>query len=76
MTLWLPVGNWLRADGEPISGHGVEPDEAVEASPENVAQEQAVDPVLDRAGRVRRRHFGEGEYAQMDTAIQSLLASG
>lgn len=32
--------------------------------------------LVDRAGRVRRRHFGEGEYDQMDAAIQALLAAG
>jgi C-terminal processing protease CtpA/Prc len=45
LTLWLPVGNWLRADGEPINGKGVEPDETVEAGDED----EAGDPVLDRA---------------------------
>ncbi|MDM0044183.1 redoxin domain-containing protein [Variovorax dokdonensis] len=30
--------------------------------------------LVDQAGRVRRRHFGEGEYAQMDQAISALLA--
>ncbi|MDI3380225.1 redoxin domain-containing protein [Xenophilus aerolatus] len=32
--------------------------------------------LVDRAGRVRRKHFGEGEYARMDAAIQTLLAAG
>jgi carboxyl-terminal processing protease len=45
LTLWLPVGKWLRADGEPINGKGVEPDEAVEVDDEH----EAGDPVLDRA---------------------------
>jgi carboxyl-terminal processing protease len=45
LTLWLPVGKWLRADGEAINGNGVEPDEAVEAGDED----EAGDPVLDRA---------------------------
>ena len=51
LTLWLPVGNWLRADGEPINGNGVEPDEAVEVVPEDEDHDQAEagDPVLDRA---------------------------
>ena len=30
--------------------------------------------LVDQAGRVRRRHFGEGEYAQMEQAIRTLLA--
>ena len=30
--------------------------------------------LLDAAGQVRRRHFGEGEYAQSEGAIQELLA--
>ncbi|RZL95127.1 MAG: thioredoxin family protein [Variovorax sp.] len=29
--------------------------------------------LVDKGGRVRRTHFGEGQYAEMDTAIQSLL---
>jgi carboxyl-terminal processing protease len=45
LALWIPVGQWLRADDEPISGHGVEPDEVVEAGDD----EEGVDHVLDRA---------------------------
>jgi len=45
LTLWLPVGKWLRADSEPINGNGVEPDEAVETDDEDASG----DPVLDRA---------------------------
>ncbi|RZI94033.1 MAG: redoxin domain-containing protein [Variovorax sp.] len=30
--------------------------------------------LVDKQGRVRRRHDGEGEYAQMDAAIRVLLA--
>jgi carboxyl-terminal processing protease len=45
LTLWLPVGKWLRADGEPINANGVEPDEAVETDDED----ESADPVLDRA---------------------------
>ena len=29
--------------------------------------------LVDKSGNVRRRHDGEGEYAQMDSAIQALL---
>jgi carboxyl-terminal processing protease len=45
LTLWLPVGKWLRADDTPIDGNGVEPDEIVESDGE--AEEG--DPVLERA---------------------------
>ncbi len=30
--------------------------------------------LVDKAGRIRRKHFGEGEYAQMEAAIKALLA--
>ncbi len=30
--------------------------------------------LIDKQGRVRRKHFGEGQYAQMDAAIKALLA--
>ncbi|WP_256354327.1 MULTISPECIES: thioredoxin family protein [unclassified Variovorax] len=30
--------------------------------------------LVDKSGHVRRKHFGEGQYAEMDAAIQSLLA--
>lgn len=29
--------------------------------------------LVDKAGRIRRTHFGEGEYAQTEAAIQALL---
>lgn len=45
LTLWLPVGKWMRADDTPINGNGVEPDEAVEVADEDGDG----DPVLDRA---------------------------
>jgi hypothetical protein len=45
LTLWLPVGKWQRADGEPINGNGVEPDEVVEVD----GEAEGGDPVLDRA---------------------------
>jgi carboxyl-terminal processing protease len=45
VAVWMPVGQWLRADEKPINGNGVEPDEAVE-----VADPEAEDdPVLARA---------------------------
>ncbi len=35
VAVWMPVGQWLRADAEPINGNGIEPDEVVEvADPE------------------------------------------
>jgi carboxyl-terminal processing protease len=45
LNLWLPVGQWLRGDGEIINGNGIEPDEVVEGA----AEDDATDPVLDRA---------------------------
>ena len=30
--------------------------------------------LVDKSGRIRRTHFGEGEYAQMEAAIKALLA--
>jgi C-terminal processing protease CtpA/Prc len=51
LTLWLPVGKWLRADGTAINGNGVEPDEEV-ASPD---EDSDADPVLDRALEMLRQ---------------------
>ena len=31
--------------------------------------------LVDKAGRIRRKHFGEGEYAQTEAAIKALLGS-
>lgn len=31
--------------------------------------------LVDKTGRVRRRHFGEGKYEEMEQAIKELLAS-
>jgi thiol-disulfide isomerase/thioredoxin len=31
--------------------------------------------LVDKAGRVRRQHFGEGKYEEMEQAIKALLAS-
>ena len=31
--------------------------------------------LVDKTGRVRRQHFGEGEYAQTEQAIRTLLAA-
>jgi carboxyl-terminal processing protease len=45
LSLWIPVGEWLRGDGSTIKENGVEPDEVVEIG-EAVEEE---DPVLDRA---------------------------
>ncbi len=43
INLWMPVGEWSRADGEVIDGQGIEPDEVVEPGSEGQ------DPTLDRA---------------------------
>ena len=53
VAVWMPVGQWLRADDEPINGNGIEPDELVEvADPE--ADE---DPVLARALEILSREL-------------------
>ena len=44
VSVWMPVGEWLRSDDTPINDNGIEPDEAVEGD-----SEAAVDPVLARA---------------------------
>lgn len=43
--LYMPVGQWLRADGEKINRNGIEPDEKIGRPEEGVEG----DPVLDRA---------------------------
>ena len=48
INLWIPVGEWLRADGEVIDGQGIEPDEVVEPGSEGE------DPMLDRALEILR----------------------
>jgi C-terminal processing protease CtpA/Prc len=45
VAVWMPVGQWLRADEETIDSNGVEPDEAVEPG----EPEAPGDPVLGRA---------------------------
>jgi len=45
VAVWMPVGQWLKSDDEPIDGSGVEPDEPVEAADPDASE----DPVLDRA---------------------------
>jgi C-terminal processing protease CtpA/Prc len=45
INLWIPVGRWMGPDGEPIQERGVEPDESVEPA----AEDEAGDPMLDRA---------------------------
>lgn len=45
VSVWMPVGEWLRKDETPINGNGVEPDELVEAA----EPDDGVDPVLARA---------------------------
>jgi carboxyl-terminal processing protease len=45
VSVWMPVGEWLRKDETPINGNGIEPDELVEAA----EPDDGVDPVLARA---------------------------
>jgi C-terminal processing protease CtpA/Prc len=45
VAVWMPVGQWLRADEEPIDGNGIIPDEVVDAG----EPESERDPVLERA---------------------------
>jgi len=62
LTLWLPVGRWLRADGKPIAGNGIEPDEKIEVKAEGGGEEsgqEQKDPVLDRALELARTHHGK-----------------
>jgi C-terminal processing protease CtpA/Prc len=47
ISLWLPVGTWMRSDDETINGNGIEP-EVVVAEPETDADSSS-DPVLERA---------------------------
>jgi carboxyl-terminal processing protease len=53
IALWVPVGLWLRSDGTPINGNGIEPDEVVEGS----RVETPDDPVLDRALEILDREL-------------------
>ena len=48
VAVWMPVGQWLRADEEPIEKNGIVPDEEIEAG----AASDEQDPVLDRALRI------------------------
>lgn len=50
VAVWMPVARWLKSDGEPIDGNGVEPDEPVEAADPDAAD----DPVLERALEIVR----------------------
>jgi len=50
VAVWMPVAHWLKSDGEPIDGSGVEPDEPVEAADPDAAD----DPVLERALEIVR----------------------
>ena len=52
VAVWMPVGQWLRADGQPISGNGIEPDEAVEPAAEGEG-----DPALERALEILGREL-------------------
>jgi carboxyl-terminal processing protease len=53
VAVWMPVGQWMRADDEPINGNGIVPDEPVEvADPEAEG-----DPVLARALEILSREL-------------------
>jgi carboxyl-terminal processing protease len=54
LHLWIPVAHWLRGDGKPIDGNGVEPD--VKVAP---PAKSGDDPVLKRALEIAR----EGRHA-------------
>jgi C-terminal processing protease CtpA/Prc len=45
VAVWMPVGQWLRSDDEPIDGNGIEPDHPVEVADPDAPG----DPVLERA---------------------------
>jgi C-terminal processing protease CtpA/Prc len=45
VAVWMPVGQWLRPDDEPINGNGIEPDHSVVVSDPDAPG----DPVLERA---------------------------
>jgi C-terminal processing protease CtpA/Prc len=45
VAIWMPVGQWLRSDGEIIDGNGIEPDEVVDPA----AADADGDPVVARA---------------------------
>lgn len=45
VAVWMPVGQWLRPDDEPIDGNGIEPDHPVEVTDPDAPG----DPVLERA---------------------------
>lgn len=47
LVLWVPVGRWLRADGEAIYREGLTPQVEVEGGLE--AGDDEADPILDRA---------------------------
>jgi carboxyl-terminal processing protease len=53
VAVWMPVGQWMRADDKPINGNGIEPDELVEVSD----PEAEDDPVLARALEVLSREL-------------------
>ncbi len=65
LTLWLPVGRWLRSDDEPIAANGIEPDETIELKGEagggegGEGGEGRKDPVLDRALELARTRHGQ-----------------
>jgi C-terminal processing protease CtpA/Prc len=62
LSLWIPVGEWLGADGSPINDNGVEPDEVVETDQSSEPGEELPDeedPVLNRALELIRRPLAQ-----------------
>jgi C-terminal processing protease CtpA/Prc len=53
VAVWMPVGQWLRSDNEPINGNGIEPNELVEVED----PEAEDDPVLARALEILNREL-------------------
>jgi len=53
VAIWMPVGQWLRPDDEPINGKGIEPDEVVEA----IDAVTDGDAVLDRALEILKQNL-------------------
>jgi C-terminal processing protease CtpA/Prc len=47
VSLWIPVGEWLRGDEEPINGNGIEPDEPVEEGEPDAEADAALARALE-----------------------------
>jgi C-terminal processing protease CtpA/Prc len=51
VAIWMPVGEWLAADGEPISGRGIDPDELVEPGDSESSEDPAIQRAIEVLGR-------------------------